>query len=165
MKRRIKKNTKAPMLAALLCAALLIVSIFLPYFTAKAEYVEFLEAMEQDTSLSLYDFAVLYLEDNNDALAKVLGILGGLTALATVFAYFRKPVLVMVFDVLATGLAVIIRMIFSGSNYAYVFSIGSWLCFVAFAGMLASAIWMLVVKSQTKKKFAARKQKMETLEA
>lgn len=156
MKNRIKKNTKTPMLAALLCAALLILSIFLPYVKAEAEYVEILEAMEQDTSLSLHDLAQVYLEQNDSSLVKILVILGGLAALTALCAFFRKPALVMIFDVLATAWSIMIRLVFSNGTYGYAMSIGSWLCFVACAGLFASAVWMLAVKNKTKKRSRAR---------
>ena len=156
MKNRIKKNTKTPMMAALLCAALLILSVFLPYVKAEAEYVEILEAMEQETSLSLYDLAQVYLEQNDSSLVKILAILGSLTVLAALFAFMRKPALVMIFDILATAWSVLIRLVFSNGTYGYAMSIGSWLCFVACAGLFASAVWMLVIKNTTKKNYRAR---------
>lgn len=163
MKNRIKKNTKTPMLAALLCVALLIVSIFLPYMTAEADYREVVEAMEQDTSLSLMDFAKIYKERNEDSFAKILGILTGLGLTSALFAVCRKPILVMIMDILTTAWAVMIRMIFSDSAYGYEFGIGSAVIFVACAGLMVSAIWMLVAKTKTKK--AARRAERKRMAA
>ena len=163
MKNRIKKNTKTPMLAALLCVVLLIVSIFLPYMTAEAEYRELVAAMEQDTSLSLMDFAKIYKEQNEDYLVKILGILAGLGLLSALFAVCRKPILVMLTDILTTAWAVMIRMVFSGSAYGYEFGIGSAMIFVACAGVMVSAIWMLVAKIKTKK--AAKRAQRKRLAA
>lgn len=157
MKNRIKKNTKTPMLVALMCVVLLIVSIFLPYMTAEADYREVVEAMEQDTSLSLMDFAKIYKEQNEDSIAKALGILAGLGVLSALFAVCRKPILVMLVDILTTAWAVLIRLLFSDSAYGYEFGIGSTLIFVACAGLMVSAIWMLVVKTKTKRTFAPKK--------
>ena len=151
MKNRIKKNTKTPMLAALLCVALLIVSIFLPYMTAEEDYREVVEAMEQDASLSLMDFAKIYKEQNEDSLTKILGILTGLGLISSLFAVCRKPILVMLMDILTTAWAVMIRMVFSDSAYGYEFGIGSTLIFVACAGLMVSAIWMLVATIKAKK--------------
>lgn len=156
MKNRIKKNTRIPMLAVLLCVALLILSVFLPYVKAEAEYVEVLEAMEQDTSLSLYDLAQVYLEQNDSSLVKILAILGGLAVLTALFAFSRKPALVMIFDILATAWSVLIRLVFSNGTFGYAMSIGSWLCFVACAGLFASAVWMLTIKNKTKRKYRAK---------
>ena len=144
------------MVAILLCAALLIISIFLPYVKAEADYVEILEAMEQDTSLSLCDLAQVYLEQNESSLAKILMILGGLAVLTALFAYLRKPVLVMIFDILAAGWSVLIRLVFSNGSYGYTLSIGSWLCFVACAGLFAAAIWMPAAKKKTMKRVRTR---------
>lgn len=159
MKTKIKKNTKTPMLAALLCVLLLIVSMFLPYMTVEEDFRELAEAMEQDPSLSLYDFAVTYLEQNEPAFPTVLGILMGLTVLAALFAIFRKPVLVMLFDIMTTGLAVLIHAIFAQSTRGYAMSIADPLIFTACAGLLISAVWMLAAKVKTKKKAAAARRR------
>lgn len=155
MKTKIKKNTKTPMLAALLCVLLLIGSIFLPYMTVEEDFKELAEAMEQDYSLSLYDFAVTYLEQNETAFPTVLGILVGLIVLTALFAIFRKPVLMMLFDVLTAGLAVLIHMIFADSNRYYSMSIADPLIFAACAGLLICSIWMLCAKIKTRKQYAA----------
>lgn len=151
MKNRIKKNTKTPMLAALLCVALLIVSIFLPYMTAEEDYREMVEAMEHDTSLSLRDFAKIYKGQNEDSFTKIVGILSSLGVISAIFAVCRKPIMVMLMDILTTAWAVMIRMLFSDSAYGYEFGIGGTLIFVACIGIMVSAIWMLVAKIKTKK--------------
>ena len=156
MKKRIKKNTKKPMMAAVLCAVLLILSIFLPYMKAEKEYVEILEAMEQNTSFSLCNLAQIYQQQNDSSMVKILVILGGLAVLTALFAYLRKPVLVMIFDILATVWTVLIRLVFSNGHFGYVFSIGSWLCFAACAGLFVAAIRMLTIKTKTMKRVRTR---------
>lgn len=151
MKNRIKKNTKTTMLATLLCVVLLIVSIFLPYMTAEADYREVVEAMEQDDSLSLMDFAKIYKERNEDSFTKIVGILSGLGVISAIFAVCRKPIMVMLMDIMTTAWVVMIRMLFSDSAYGYEFGIGGTLIFAACIGIMVSAIWMLVAKIKTKK--------------
>lgn len=163
MKNRIKKNTKTPMLAALLCVALLIVSIFLPYMTAEADYRELVEAMEQDASFSLIDFAKIYKERNEDYFVKIIGILVGLGVISAVFAVCRKPILVMFMDILTTAWTVMICLIFSDCAHGYKFGIGRTMIFVACAGLLISAIWMLAAKNKAKK--AAKRTERKRLAA
>ena len=156
MKKQIRKITRIPMLTALLCVVLLVSCIFLPYVTAEPEYVELLEAMEQDTSVSLYDFGQIYLEENETALMKVVAILGVFCVMSALCALFRTPILVMVFDILATAVFVLNYLIYSDSIRGYVLGIASWLSFVAGAGLFVSAIWMLVAINKTKKNAQTR---------
>lgn len=150
MKNQIKKNTQKPMMAILMCTLLLIVSIFLPYMTAEADFIEILEAAEQDTSLSLLDFSQIYLEEDENTLVIIVGILAGLAMLAALLAVWRKPFGVLIFGILDTAWAVIIHMVFSDGVYTYKYAIANRLIFVACSGLLVSAIWMLVVKIKVK---------------
>ena len=151
MKNRIKKNTQKPMLAILMCAVLLIISIFLPYMTAEEDFKEILEAAEQDTSLSLLDFAQTYLEQNDNTLAIIVGILAGLTVFAALLAVCRKPLGVLIFGLLDTAWVVMIHMAFSDAGYGYKLAIANKLIFVTCGGIVVSAIWMLVAKIKAKK--------------
>ena len=68
----------------------------------------------------------------------------------------------MVFDVLAAAVAALMHLIFSQdrtlTSGKLVWGIGDRLIFVAYALLLASAIWMLVAKIKAKKEFAAANQ-------
>lgn len=168
MKNRIRKNTKKPMLAALLCVALMMLSLFLPYVTAEEEYREMLEVIEQDPSLSLYDLAASDLDNNDASMVKILAIFTGLAVIAAVTAYYRKPLLLLTASLLTTAWSVMIHLIFSSGVRGYVMSIGNRLIFAACAGLLISAVWMETWVIRTRKKAArrkARQQKTQTAAA
>lgn len=155
MKQQINQKTTVSMFVVLVCAALLIVSTFLPYLTAFDEYKEMLEFAEQPSVLSLFDFFAIAMEDSKSA-ATVVGILAGLSLLAALFAMLRLPGGAMVFDILVTAVTVLIHVIFTSDDILtfYAFSIGHTLMFVACAGLLVGTIWMIVAKSQAKKSLA-----------
>ena len=159
VKKQIKQKTALPMVAALVCIALFIASMFLPYLVATAEYRGFMEAMQLGDNISLADYAQVYLDEGDNSVATVLGTMAGLAAVAALFAIVRIPVGVMVFDILATAVAGLVHFIFTsnGSLDSGYFTpgVGSWLIFVAGAGALASAIWMLAAKIKAKKSAAA----------
>ena len=150
MKTLIRQKTQLPMIVALICAGLLIGSIFLPYVTAAEDYREWMEATGQKTTLSLFDFASMFLEEGEMAFPVILAILGGLTAIAVLLAIFRKPIGMMIFDMLAAGLVTVIHLIFaSEGNLAggyFNWAVGNTLMFAACALFLVCAVWMLVCK-------------------
>ena len=154
--KRMKRMTKVPMLAALMCIALLIVSLFLPYMRVAEELAEVAEAMEMDASPSLYGFAMTYLERGVNAVALLLGIMGGLAALAALLTALRKPVGLILLTLPIAAEATLMHMIFSGDMAAYEWAIGDRLIFAACGGMLISGIWMAVKKSAAKKPRAQR---------
>lgn len=156
MKYQIKKKTKLSMLAALLCATLLIVSIFLPYITVEEDFAEIMEAANQDSSLSLMEFAQVYLEQNDNTFLIITAILAGLAVLAALLAVCRLPLGVLLFGILDAAWAVVIYMVFSNAGNGYQLAIASVLIFAACGGMVVSSIWMLIAKCIAKS--TARKQ-------
>ena len=156
--KRMKRMTKAPMVAALMCVALLITSLFLPYMQVTGEYAELAEAMEMDTSISLYSMATEYMDDGENSVMILLGILGGMAALAALLAFLRKPVGVILLSLPITAEATLIWLIFSANmTAAYERGIAGILIFAACGGMLISGIWMAVKKSAAKKHRAAQR--------
>lgn len=161
MKNQINQKTFVPMIAVLVCAVLLIVSTFLPYFTAVDEYKEMLELAEQKPTLSLLDFFKVLLEDSSAA-TTVVGILAGLSIFAALFAILRLPAGTMAFDILATAATVLLHLAFASDDILayYAFGIGHALMFVACVGLLVGTVWMMVAKSQAKKTFATANTEM-----
>ena len=150
--KRIERMTKTPMVAALMCVALLIASLFLPYMCVTEAFAELAEAMEMDTSVSLYSMATQYMDEGEDSMMTLLGILGGMAALAALLAFLRKPVGLILLSLPITAEATLIWMLFSANmTVAYERGIASILIFAACGGMLISGIWMAVKKSAAKK--------------
>lgn len=104
MKARIKKETKLPMLVAMVCIVVLIASVFLPYFALNSDFQELADAMG-GVPTSLYDFALSLNEQGTPALLLLLGIYGVSLLLAALLALLRKPIGVMVFDLPPMGVA------------------------------------------------------------
>ena len=155
MKEQMKQKTTAPMFAVLVCAILLIASMFLPYITAIDAYKEMLEFAEQESALSLLGLFE-YLTEDTKAATTVQGILAGLSVFTALFAILRLPVGAMIFDVLVTAATVLLHWLFKTDDYIlqyWKFGIGHTLMFVACAGLLTGTIWMMVTKAKAKKNF------------
>ena len=153
MKKQINQKTLLPMLAALLCIILLIASIFLPYFTAMDEYKELLEATKQEFEISLYDISQIYLDEGIDALFSIVCAYVVCNLMAAVFAICRKPVLVLIFDILNAAQMTLTYIIFTTDSMPfYNLGISSTLIFAGCAGLFVSAIWMMIAKACAKKK-------------
>ena len=115
MKARIKKETKLPMLVAMVCIVVLIASVFLPYFALNSDFQELADAMG-GVPTSLYDFALSLNEQGTPALLLLLGIYGVSLLLAALLALLRKPIGVMVFDLPPMGVATLTHMIFANDG-------------------------------------------------
>ena len=153
--KRMKRMTKTPMVAALMCIALLITSLFLPYMQVTEEFVELAEAMEMETAPSLYDFALMELERGVNAVALLLGIMGGLAALVALLTWLRKPIGAILLTLPIIAEATLMHLIFAGER-AYEWAIADSLIFVACGGIVISGIWMAVKKSAAKKRRTQR---------
>ena len=156
--KRMKRMTKAPMVAALMSVALLIAALFLPYMQVTGEYAELAEAMELDTSISLYSMATECMAEGENSVMGLLGVLSGMAALAGLLAFLRKPVGVILLSLPITAESTMLWLLFSSNmTSAYERGIAGTLSFLACGGMLISGIWMAVKKSAAKKHRATQR--------
>jgi len=173
-----KNNNLKISFICLVCAALLLlIAIFLPYATAIGDHAENLKdnpdaivyaELDMTSSdiihISMAEYAKVYgslgeelfYDAGMGTFYMVLVILiGGFAALALLFALLKKPVGVMVFDILAF-------IVFSLQNWdytdrgvvpsrAYDWGAGYYVFYIAAVAVLAGAIWMLIQKKKLKK--------------
>ncbi len=142
-----KKNALLlPMIPALLGGVLMAVTVFLPYIVG------------YDESKSLIQYIDLYQSILGDVAGTVFAVLIAVMALfallTALFGGLRKPIPVIIFDVLAFGPFVFLRGDFGARGFpndSYSLGVGYWLFYVGAALALGGAIWMIVCKAQAKK--------------
>lgn len=161
VKKTINKKLIIPFIVALIGVLVMIAAMFLPYMTAQgklAEYIELIDSTEleiENVSPSPSVISVskvistIYGEDDGKIAEIIVLVFGGFVALTALFVLFKKPIAIMIFDLLAFGS-------FSFLNFAmkedfidpdkYAWGIGYSVMHVAIAVIFAAAIWMLVKK-------------------
>ena len=163
-----------PVIVDIVCAALMVVALFLPYATATSEGAAYLEnhsgqsvmqgfdlTTDQMTNMSLVDFARAYLELAEHSCQQLSGIYTGLVvamgaaALLMALCFAKKrPIGSLVFDALAFGIFSLqnadyaSRGVVPSANYDW--GIAYHLVFVALAVAALASIWLFVEKRRAK---------------
>lgn len=164
-----------PVIVGIVCAALIVVALFLPYATATSDGAAYLEnhsgqsvmqgfdlTADQMANMSLVDFARAYLALAEHSCQQLSGIYMGLVVAMAAAALFmalcfakRRPIGVLVFDVLAFGIFSLqnadyaSRGVVPSANYDW--GIAYYLVFAVLAVAVLAAIWLLVEKKRAKK--------------
>ena len=169
-KKTLNKKLVIPFIIALVGVAVMVAAMFLPYMNAQgklADYIELLDSIElEEENISATPSVVsvkevittIYGEDDGKIAEIIVLVFGGFVALTTLFVLFKKPIAIMIFDLLAFGS-------FSFLNYAmkeyfidpdkYAWGIGYTVIQAAIAVVFAAAVWMLVKKIITKRELKA----------
>lgn len=164
-----------PVMVGIVCAALMVVALFLPYATVTSEGVAYLEnhfgqsvmqgfdlTTDQMTNMSLVDFACAYLalvEHSYQQLSCIymgLVVAMGSAALLMALCFAKKrPIGALVFDVLVFGIFSLqnadyaSRGVVPSANYDW--GITYYLVFAALAVAALAAVWLIVEKRRAKK--------------
>lgn len=175
--QELQQQTKAksiPVIVGIVCAALMVAALFLPYATATSDGAAYLEnhsgqsvmqgfdlTAEQMANMSLVDFARAYLALAEHSYQQLSGIYMGLVVAMAAAALFmalcfakRRPIGVLVFDVLAFGIFSLqnadyaSRGVVPSANYDW--GIAYYLVFAVLAVAVLAAIWLLVEKKRAK---------------
>lgn len=171
-----KKKMMLPFVITVVCSVLFLLTVFLPYATAKPEHKAWLrEHAELDyveeigmtngeaVDLSLVEFMRIYAEAIRQDMQKeisiacivIIAIFTGLSVITLLLALFKKPIGVMVFDVLAMVAFRIIHFDFEDRGVipssSYDWGITNTLVYVFGVCVLGVAVWLLVTKIKYKK--------------
>lgn len=174
-KKTLNEKLKLPFIVALIGVLILVIGMFLPYITAVGEMGEYIEKNPdrieiEDLELTagdLKDIPVISVSqiitgiygENDGAIANIIVmVFGGCLVLTALFVILKKPIAIMIFDLLAFGS-------FSFLNFAmkedfidpdkYAWSIGYHVIQVVIAVVFVAAIWMLVKKIIAKRELKA----------
>ena len=164
-----------PVIVGIVCAALMVAALFLPYATATSDGAAYLEnhssqsvmqgfdlTTDQMKNMSLVDFARAYLALAEHSYQQLSGIYMGLVVamgaaallMALCFAK-RRPIGALVSDVLAFGIFSLqnadyaSRGVVPSANYDW--GIAYYLVFVVLAVAALAAVWLFVEKKRAKK--------------
>ena len=100
----------------------------------------------------------VYGQDNGTFTNAIILVFGGLLALTALFAIFKKPIAIMIFDLLAYGAFFVLNhltkeLFIAADKYAR--GIGYYTMLIAIVAIFVGAVWMLVnkimIKRQAKK--------------
>ena len=170
-KKTLNEKLKFPFIVALIGMLILVVGMFLPYITAVGEMGEYIEKYPDRieiedlelTASDLKDIPVIsvsqiitgiYGEDDGALANVIVFTFCGFVALTALFVIIKKPIAVMIFDLLAYGvfafLSAYMKEDFIDPD-KYAWGIGYTIIQAAIAVVLAAAIWMLVKKIITKR--------------
>ena len=162
-----------PLIIALCGVIMLISAFFLPYAAAKSEYREWLTdhadgmyAAEigmtngDAIGISPFEFFRIYFygasnySGDNQIISIIcivmISLIAVFTLLCTLFAALRKPIPLIVFDILTLAVLLLMNYDFKDrgviSNSRYDFGIANYLYFIGVAVTLVGAVWLLITK-------------------
>lgn len=180
-KQRINQTLLVPFIITFTAAILMVSCIFLPYAAATKDYAERIdkypdEIVFKDMNLtakklknvSMVEYAHIYLTMSEQywhdsavgiLYAALVGLIGGFSLIAALFALGKKPIPVLIFTALAFGVFAVQnwdytdRGIIPSSSYDW--GPAHTLFPAAAAAAMIAAVWMLVKKITIKKQLKA----------
>ena len=162
----------------LLCTLLMVSAIFMPYSTAannmattiknnpnSVVYAELNMTAKDLSNISMVQYARIYTTYSKDFFGNrfqgiyyvvFVTLIGGFSLLTAVFCLLKKPLAVIIFDVLAFGVFCLQNWDFTNRGISptrsYEWGSGYYIFFAAVFVVLIAATWQLVSKSETPKK-------------
>lgn len=139
----------------LICVLVMIITLFLPYASATERWW----GEEAQRDMSMAEFLIYFLGDNSGwsdmyiPVMVVMGTMGLFLLLMLLFVLIKKPIPIIVFDVLLAGVFMLHNWIYTKTRiigYGYEFSIAYYLFFALIVLTLAGAIWMIVARAVNK---------------
>lgn len=180
-----RKKTKIthPFIATLIGVLIMVIALFLPYMSAVGDMAEYIEKYPDRVEIESLEMTAsdlanvpiisvskiitgVYGEDDGQIANIIVMVFGGCLALTALFAIFKKPIAVMIFDLLTGGVFFFLNFLMkedfiSADKYAW--GIGYYAILIAAIAIFAGAIWLLVTKVSLKRE-AKRLAKANTME-
>lgn len=174
-KQTLNKKLQTPFIVGLVGVLILAIALFLPYLTAVGEMAEYIEKNPdgvafESLNLTNRNFANVPIVSVSTLITGVYGendgrianiivlVFCGLSAFTALFVVVKKPIAVMIFDLLAGGtfsfLTSLMKDHFIDAD-KYARGIGYYAILIAAVGIFASAVWMLVKKATAMKQLKA----------
>lgn len=170
------KTLWIPFIIALIGAMIMVTTVFLPYATATDDHAE--DIMENPdaivyqgwdmkaedlVNISMVEYASMYSNLSQQLFGStsvgtfyvvLVALIGGFSLLAALFAFLKKPIAVIVFDVLAFGVFCMHNWDYTDRGVipsrSYDWGLGYYVFYVAAFAVLVGAIWLLVNKIRNK---------------
>ena len=174
-KKILNKKLSIPLIVVLIGIIVIITSMFLPYISAQGKLAEYIDnnpdRIESKTlnltAGDLKDVSIIsvsklitgaYGEDDGKIAEVIVLLFSGLVAVTTLFVLLKKPIAIIIFDLLAYGAFSFLNMAIQEDFIdpdKYAWGIGYHIILLATVAILASAVWMLVKKIVAKKEMKA----------
>ena len=180
---RKKPKITHPFFATLIGVLVMVIALFLPYMTAVGDMAEYIEKYPdrieiESLEMTASDLASIpiisvsniitgvYGEDDGQIANIIVMVFGGCLVLTMLFAILKKPIAVMIFDLLTGGVFFFLNFLMkedfiSADKYAW--GIGYYIILIAAIAIFAGAIWLLATKVSLKRE-AKRLAKANTVE-
>ncbi len=166
--KRTKSKLTLPAAVALAGALILIIALFLPYMTAVGDMAEYIEEhpnhieieSPEMTAGDLKNIPVIsvgtvitgaYGEDDGTIANAIILTICGFVALTILFTVLKKPIAVMIFDLLCFGVFFFLSFLMKDDFIdadKYAWGIGYYVVVTAAIIVFAVAAWMLVEKKR-----------------
>lgn len=171
-----KKTRTLPWLVALVAALFMVIVFFLPLASAKDDYKKYLNKYadeinspgldmtnEDGIHVTMLEFVKIYsagmrLNIGNDATAIIvivfIALVGVLSLFMLLFAYRKKPIATIVFQLLTFGAFYLLTWDFKDRGVVpsgrYAWGCGYYLYYIGLAVVLVSIIWAMVADRKSK---------------
>ena len=171
-KQTLNKKLTIPFIISLVGVLLVVIALFLPYLTAVGEIAEYIEKFPDRIEIESLDLTAgdmanipvisvsklitgIYGEDDGAIANASVFVFGGFLALSALFAILKKPIAIMIFNLLTFGTFAFLNFLmkedFIGAD-KYAWGVGYYIILLAVIVAFAGAAWMLVKKIMEKKK-------------
>ncbi len=165
-KQRAKRSFAPSFAVTLAGVVLMVIGLFLPYITAVGDTKDYIEEHPHRIEVESMDVTAdelerlplislnklitgAYGEDEGLVESIIIWIICGFLAITALFAIFKKPIGVMIFDLLIFGLLCFNNFVLKEdciSDDRYAWSIGYYLLLFAAVVTFVGAIWLLITK-------------------
>lgn len=171
-----KNNLLLPFIAALIGSLMLILTLFLPFASAKDEYKEYLQEYSdkmyaeeinmtngEAVHISLFEYGRMYAAAADLGMAESIAIaclviisaFALFAILTTLFSVLKKPIAAIIFDLLAFGVFLLIKWDFRDRGVLpsnrYDWGIAEFICYIGIAVVIVGSILLLIAKIKNKK--------------
>ncbi len=171
-----KQNLLYPALAAIVGAALLLITLFLPFASAKGEFKEWLMSYPESiyseeanmknrdaVHISLAEFikidsaAIETGTSEEIAIANMVIIIAFafFSLLTLLFSILKKPIATLVFNVISLAVMQLIKFDFEGRgiipSHSYDWGIAHIICYIGIAIITVAAVLLLIMKIKNKR--------------
>ena len=164
--RRKSQKTTLPFMVALISSLSAIVSLLLPYMAAVGDLAKYIEDNPnrieiQSLQITASDLARVpiifvsnlitgvYGKDSGTIANVIVLVFGGFLVLTTLFIILKRPIAVIIFNLLAYGTFFLLSALMKDDFIAadtYAWGIGYYTMTIAIAAIFAGAVWMLITK-------------------
>ena len=143
----LNKKLKKSWIITIVCAALMIIAIWLPYITFTEEAGRIYSDIEGSESFSLVKMGGV-----DSDLQKIVMIYLGLAVVALIMGILKKAIGAIIFSVVGMGWLTLLNMTTSSADMTYAkFGLANYVIYIAGVGVIVGAIMMIKAKRAIKK--------------